>query len=149
LAECPLTAIATTATTPHILDLPPVPGRRTILHVSLRDFAPEVILSNDNVVDDIDHVCRAQTSLHLAELSTGTRDFIRSSIGDVLLGRAPARSIEHETTIFSPFGLGVLDIALAAYVFQRGVEKGLGTMVESFFPAPWTDQVKGRLRKHA
>jgi len=100
-------------------------------------------------VDDIDHVCRAQTSLHLAELSTGTRDFIRSSLGDVLLGRAPVRRIEHETTIFSPFGLGILDIAVAGYVFQHGVEKGLGTIVESFFPAPWTDQVKGRLRKHA
>lgn len=149
LAECPLTAIATTATTPHILDLPPVPMRRTILHVSLRDFAPEVILSNDNVVDDIDHVCRAQTSLHLAELSTRTRDFIRGSIGDVLLGRAPARRIEHETTIFSPFGLGVLDIALAGHVFQQGVEKGLGTIVESFFPAPWNGRERARLGKHA
>lgn len=146
LAACPLTAIATTASTPHILDLPPVPGRRTILHLSLRDFTPEVILSNDNVVDDIDHVCRAKTSLHLAELATGTRDFIRSSIGDVLLGRAPARSTEHETTIFSPFGLGVLDIALAGYVFQQGVEKGLGTVVESFFPALWTERVNGQLR---
>jgi ornithine cyclodeaminase len=149
LAACPLTAIATTASTPHILDLPPVPGRRTILHVSLRDFTPEVILANDNVVDDIDHVCRAKTSLHLAELATGTRDFIRSSIGDVLLGRAPERSIEHKTTIFSPFGLGVLDIALAGYVFQQGVEKGLGTVVESFFPALWTERVNGQLRKHA
>ena len=143
LAECPLTAIATTAATPHILNLPPVPWRRTILHVSLRDFAPEIILSNDNIVDDIDHVCRAQTSLHLAELATGTRDFIRSSIGDVLLGRAPARSVEQQTTIFSPFGLGVLDIALAAYVFQQGIEKGLGTVVKSFFPAPWIERVQG------
>jgi len=149
LAECSITAVATTATTPHILNLPAVPRRRTILNVSLRDFSPEVILSNDNIVDDIDHVCRAQTSLHLAELSTGTRDFIRGSIGDVLLGREPARSVEHETTIFSPFGLGILDIALAGYVFQQGVERGLGTIVEPFFPAPWTERVKGELRKHA
>jgi ornithine cyclodeaminase len=149
LAECPLTGIATTAGTPHISDLPPVHGPRTILHISLRDFAPEVILSNDNVVDDIDHVCRAQTSLHLAELATGTRDFIRSSIGDVLLGRAPAPRSEHQTTIFSPFGLGILDLALASFVFQQGIEKGMGTMVPSFFPAPWTERVKIPLRKHA
>jgi len=149
LAECPLIGIATTASTPHISDLPPVHGPRTILHVSLRDFAPEVILSNDNVVDDIDHVCRAQTSLHLAELATGTRDFIRSSIGDVLSGRAPARHSEHQTTIFSPFGLGILDLALASFVYQQGIEKGMGTLVPSFFPAPWTERVKTPLRKHA
>jgi 2,3-diaminopropionate biosynthesis protein SbnB len=144
-ASCPLTVVATTAATPHILELQSSARQRTILHISLRDFAPGVILSNDNVVDDIDHVCRAQTSLHLAELETGTRDFIRGSIGDILLGRAPARSVAHETTIFSPFGLGVLDIALADYVFQQGIEKGLGIMVESFFPAAWTERLEPEL----
>jgi ornithine cyclodeaminase len=142
LNNCPLTAIATTASTPHIHQLSPSDGRRTILHVSLRDFAPEVILSCDNVVDDVDHVCRAQTSLHLAEQLTGRRDFIRCSLGELLLGQAAARSNAHETTIFSPFGLGILDLAIADYVFAQGVEKGLGTVMNSFFPATWTERTE-------
>ncbi|HEX8851884.1 MAG TPA: 2,3-diaminopropionate biosynthesis protein SbnB, partial [Pyrinomonadaceae bacterium] len=111
LQSCPLTALATTASTPHIGDLSHVPARATILHVSLRDLTPEVILSCDNVADDIDHVSRAQTSIHLAEQLTGNREFVRCTLGDILLGRASARSETHETTVFSPFGLGILDLA--------------------------------------
>lgn len=145
LANCPLIALATTAGTPHIQQLPPATGQRTILHVSLRDFAPEIILSCDNVVDDVDHVCRAQTSLHLAEQLTGGRDFIRCGIGELLLGRAAARKPEHQTTIFSPFGLGVLDLALADFVFRQGVEQDLGTAMTSFFPATWTERTRAPL----
>lgn len=140
LRECPLTVVATTATSPHIHELSPSPQPRTILHVSLRDFAPAVMLSCDNVVDDINHVCQAQTSLHLAEQSTGRRDFIRCSIGELLLGQAAARNSSYDTTIFSPFGLGILDIAVADYVFEQGIAKGIGTVLGSFFPAAWTER---------
>lgn len=145
IRDCPLSVLATTAATPHIHNLPPESQRRTILHVSLRDLAPEVILACDNVVDDIDHVCRAQTSLHLAEQLTGRRDFIRCSIGDLLLGRAALRNEANHTTIFSPFGLGILDIALAAYVFEQGIGKSLGTVMKSFFPAAWTERTETSL----
>ncbi|HEV2708310.1 MAG TPA: 2,3-diaminopropionate biosynthesis protein SbnB [Pyrinomonadaceae bacterium] len=140
LQNCPLTALATTATTPHIQDLSRVPPRATILHVSLRDLTPEVILSCDNVADDIDHISRAQTSIHLAEQLTGGRDFVRCTLGDILLGRASARSEAHETTVFSPFGLGILDLAVAHFIFEEALRQGLGTVVESFFPAAWTER---------
>ena len=145
--NCPLSSVATTAATPHIHKLPPSAHPRTILNVSLRDFAPEVMLSCDNVVDDVDHVCRAQTSLHLAEQLTGRRDFIRCSLGELLLGQAVARSSAHETTIFSPFGLGILDLAIADYVLAQGIEKGFGTVLKSFFPAAWTERTESKLRK--
>ncbi|HEY6806417.1 MAG TPA: 2,3-diaminopropionate biosynthesis protein SbnB [Pyrinomonadaceae bacterium] len=148
-ADCSLIALATTAGTPHIQQLPPSQAPRTILHISLRDFSPEIIIGSDNVVDDVDHVCRANTSLHLAELATGKRDFIRCSLGDVLLGHAEPRNKNHETTIFSPFGLGILDIALADFVFQQGIAKGMGTMIESFFPLAWTERAEQPLEKHA
>jgi ornithine cyclodeaminase len=144
LKNCPLTALATTATTPHIRELSQAPPRGTILHVSLRDLAPEVILSADNVVDDVDHVCRAQTSVHLAEQSSGDRDFIRCTLGDILLGRAGARSSIHATTIFSPFGLGILDLAVAHFMFEQALRQGVGTVINSFFPASWTERAEGR-----
>lgn len=147
LANCSLSALATTAATPHIQQLPPAAGHRTILHVSLRDFAPEIIVSCDNVVDDVDHVCRAQTSLHLAEQLTGQRDFIRCSLGELLLGRATTANPAHQTVIFSPFGLGILDLALADFVFRQGVEQNLGTVMTSFFPAPWTERTETALAR--
>jgi len=134
LARCPLVSFATTAVKPHVEDLSACPPGAVILHVSLRDIAASAILACDNVVDDADHVCRAQTSLHLAEQQTSSRDFIRCSLADLCLGRQPARVDDSTVTVFSPFGLGVLDLAVARLVLDRRGESGRGTAIESFLP---------------
>src|SRR5262249_61883518 len=105
----------------------------TILPVSLRDLSPEVMLSCDNIVDDIDHVCRAQTSIHLTEQMTGNRDFIRGILADVANGSLPARSDERRVAVFSPFGLGVLDIAVAQVVWHLALGQKFGAGISSFF----------------
>jgi 2,3-diaminopropionate biosynthesis protein SbnB len=132
-----LVSVATTATRPHIPSLDDCPPGALILHVSLRDIAPEAIARCDNVVDDIDHVCRAQTSLHLAEQLRGDRSFIRCTLGEVLLGVAPSRTDGHAVTVFSPFGLGALDVAMAGWVTEAAGRRSAGTRIDGFFqPMP-------------
>ena len=137
LRSCSLVSMATNASRPHINDLSQCPPGATILHVSLRDLDPEIILSCDNILDDIDHVCRAQTSVHLAEQLVGNRDFLRCTLGEILNGAAPPRRDADGLTVFSPFGLGILDLAVSSLVCELAEQQKVGTVIESFLPDAW------------
>ena len=134
LSESPMVSFGTTAIKPYVKDLDVCPAGATILHVSLRDLAADVILSNHNVVDDLDHVNRAATSIHLASEKTGHTNFVHSSLGDILLGNTSLPERDDRKVIFSPFGLGVLDLAVANLVQKTLAENGGGTRVNSFLP---------------
>ena len=134
LSECPMVAFGTTAITPYVDDLETCTAGTTILHISLRDLEAGVILSNHNIVDDLDHVNRAATSIHLASQQEGHTDFVHSSLGDILLGNINLPVRDGRKMIFTPFGLGVLDLAVADLVLSKLAEDGGGTLVESFLP---------------
>jgi N-[(2S)-2-amino-2-carboxyethyl]-L-glutamate dehydrogenase len=134
LRRCALVSFATTAIRPHVADLSICRPGAVILHISLRDLAPEAILACDNVVDDPDHVCRAQTSVHLAEQLTGSRDFIRCTLADILEGNESARRDDRSVTVFSPFGLGILDLAVGRLAHVAAIRETRGAFIDSFFP---------------
>lgn len=107
---------ATTAGTPHVHDPALFEHHPIVVHLSLRDLDPDIILASHNVVDDVDHCLKAQTSLHLAELQSGNRDFVRYTLPGILCGQdIPDRD---RPIIFSPFGMGILDLALGNLVYS-------------------------------
>jgi ornithine cyclodeaminase len=134
LARCPLVSFATTTITPHVESLENCPVDAVILHISLRDLGPDVVLAACNVVDDLDHVNRANTSIHLAARQVGHTEFVHGTLGELLLGRAQLPEKDDRPMVFSPFGLGVLDLAVADLVHQSLLSSGGGMRVPSFLP---------------
>ncbi|MFF8943455.1 2,3-diaminopropionate biosynthesis protein SbnB [Streptomyces sp. NPDC014864] len=126
-----LVVFATVAGQPHVTDPAWFAHHPVVLHVSLRDLAPEILLASANVVDDVEHCLKADTSPHLAEQLTGNRDFLDGTLHDVMTGRTSLPT--DRTVIFSPFGLGVLDLAVGSYVHDEVARTGALHVIDDFF----------------
>jgi N-[(2S)-2-amino-2-carboxyethyl]-L-glutamate dehydrogenase len=122
---------ATTAPRPHVADPRWFAHAPVVLNISLRDLAPDIILAADNVVDDVDHCLQADTSPHLAEQLVGHRRFITGTIAGAIQGAFrvnPARPV-----IYSPFGMGILDLAVGQHVHAAARRAGRVVDIPGFF----------------
>ncbi|WP_326816581.1 2,3-diaminopropionate biosynthesis protein SbnB [Streptomyces sp. NBC_01762] len=126
-----LVVFATVAGRPHVSDLSWFAHNPLVLHVSLRDLAPEILLASTNIVDDVEHCLKADTSPHLAEQLTGNRDFLHGTLDDVMAARVTVPA--DRPVVFSPFGLGVLDLAVGKDVYDEVVRSGELHIVDDFF----------------
>ena len=126
-----LVVFATVASQPHVNDLTWFEHNPLVLHVSLRDLAPEIVLASTNILDDVEHCLKADTSPHLAEQLTGNRDFVDGTLDDVMAGQVTVPS--DRPAVFSPFGLGVLDLAVGKYVYDEVVRNRELRVISEFF----------------
>ena len=126
-----LVVFATVAAEPHVRDVSWFDHNPLVLHVSLRDLAPDILLASTNVVDDVEHCLKANTSPHLVEQLTGNRDFLAGTLDEVMAGRVSVRT--DRPVIFSPFGLGVLDLAVGKYVYDTVAASGELHVIDDFF----------------
>ncbi|MFB7739412.1 2,3-diaminopropionate biosynthesis protein SbnB [Streptomyces sp. NPDC056112] len=126
-----LVVFATVAAEPHVRDPAWFHHNPLVLHLSLRDLAPEIILASTNIVDDVEHCLKADTSPHLAEQLIGNRGFLHGTLADVMSGRVTPPT--GRPVVFSPFGLGVLDLAVGKYVYDETARSGELNVIEDFF----------------
>lgn len=131
LARADLSVFATVAAKPYLSDPKLLAHNPVVLNVSLRDFGPEIVLASQNVLDDVDHCLKANTSPHLTEQATGNRNFIDGTLADVLEGRLSLT--RSRPILFSPFGLGVLDLAVGQWVYEEAMKRGEAIQVPDFF----------------
>jgi N-[(2S)-2-amino-2-carboxyethyl]-L-glutamate dehydrogenase len=131
IAAADLVVLATTAGEPYLTRPGTFAAGQVVLNISLRDIGPEIVLGSYNILDDIDHCLTANTSPHLAEQKFHHRDFISGTLADLIRGRRRVR--RDRPVIFSPFGLGVLDLAVGAFVYHAALEEKETTAIEGFF----------------
>lgn len=130
-AASDVVVIATVAAQPHLSDPSLLDSRPIVLHLSLRDLAPDLIVAAQNFTDDVEHALRENTSLELARTAAGHTDFLDGTVAELASGaltRDPGRA-----AVFSPFGLGVLDLAVGKHIFEQVVAAGGGRPVADFF----------------
>ncbi len=126
-----LIVFTTVASTPHITDATLFEHNPLVLHISLRDLAPEILLKSQNVVDDVEHVMKANTSPHLVEQKTGNRSFVTGTLADIMAGRRSVNRLR--PIIFSPFGMGILDLAVGKWVYDQAIAAGRDLRLSDFF----------------
>jgi N-[(2S)-2-amino-2-carboxyethyl]-L-glutamate dehydrogenase len=126
-----LIIFTTTTLDPYLADEKLFEHRPTVLHLSLRDICVNVIRASQNIVDDVDHCLKAKTSLHLTEMAIGNRDFVSGTLVDVLEKKF---NLDYgRPRIFSPFGLGVLDLAVGNFVLEAAKSSGAAIALPDFF----------------
>lgn len=136
LQECDLIVLATTTAIPYINDPCLFQRGQTILNISLRDLGPEILVNANNVVDDVAHVLSANTSLDLTYKKYKNSNFINGTLGQFL--SVPYELDKSKYTIFSPMGLGILDIAIGYFIYletlpKRNLTRGEVLVINDFF----------------
>ena len=126
-----LLILATTAKEPYIDDHYKIKGGSVVLNISLRDIAPEILIKSNNLVDDLEHIMQANTGPHLTQQKYPNINFVNGTIGhlitkDILLDNK-------KPTIVSPMGLGILDIALANFIYSRSQLSNQYIKIDDFF----------------
>jgi alanine dehydrogenase len=68
--------------------------------------------------------------------AVAARDVIREEsvhdLATLVAGKAPGRTSDQDITLFKSIGTGIQDIALAAVIYRRAVEAGLGRELGEF-----------------
>lgn len=131
--SCSLIILTTTERTPYLNDHTLFKHKPCVLHISLRDISPDIVLNSTNIVDDIEHILTANTSVHLAyEKNHKDSSFITTTIGQIL--QKDQTIPKNKTIIYSPMGLGILDLSVSQFVYDKARQQDLKN-IENFFPS--------------
>lgn len=131
ITESELIFLSTTSSTPYITESSWLSHNPIILNISLRDLAPEILIVSNNIVDDITHVLNANTSPHLTQQKYGHTDFINCTVAQLINGYNQFNC--NQPIIFSPMGMGILDLAVAHYVYNEAKSSNLCIKIDNFF----------------
>lgn len=86
------------------------------------------LLASSSVVTDLTEQCAHVGDLHHA-LAAGLmrREDVRGELGQVIIGKAPARRDAKEIIIYDATGTALQDVAAAVVVYEKAIAAGRGT----------------------
>ena len=97
-----------------------------------QELFPELIASNKVVVDIIEQSAGIGELHHAIEKGLITVAGIHSEIGYIIAGKKSGRESDNEIIIFDSTGTALQDVAAAAIVYEKAIERGIGTKFNFF-----------------
>lgn len=113
-----------------------------LVHVSLDDVLPEVVLQAQKVIVDDWNLVKSDSRrligrMYRAGQVRGPDDAtptavrrVDAELGAVLLGEQPGRQKTSDIILVNPFGLAIEDIALAKHIYEYALSHSLGTWLD-------------------
>jgi N-[(2S)-2-amino-2-carboxyethyl]-L-glutamate dehydrogenase len=114
-----------------------------VAHVSLDDVLPDVVRLADLVIVDDWPLVRGDSRRLLGRMyrsgdllgpqgdghgaGSPSARRVDATLADVVAGRHPGRTSAGQIILSNPFGMGILDVAMAAEVFRASRRLGIGT----------------------
>ena len=93
------------------------------------ELAAELLVGSKIVVDALAQ-CIVMGDLHHAiDAGLVTSADVHAELGDLVIGRKPGRTYVHEITVFDSTGVAIQDVASAAWIYQRALDRNVGTFV--------------------
>jgi alanine dehydrogenase len=87
-----------------------------------------LLLARSKLVTDITEQCAAIGDLHHAlEAGVMSRAHVHAELGEIIAGGKPGRSSDDEIIVFDSTGTALQDVAAAAAVYSRAVERDEGS----------------------
>ena len=92
-----------------------------------QELHPEILLDGKVIVDDYEQAIRSgEVNVPIHSQILRSKD-IYATLGEIIAGLEKGRETVEEITVFDSTGLAIQDMASARYIYDKCIEKGLGT----------------------
>ncbi len=98
-------------------------------HPEKQELTPALLAGSRVVVDILEQAATIGDLHHALASGAMSRADVAAELGEVVAGRKPGRSHAEEVIVFDSTGMALQDVAAAAVVYERAVQRRRGTRV--------------------
>jgi alanine dehydrogenase len=92
-----------------------------------QEIDPALFPRSTIVVDSLEQCAEIGDLHHALDAGSVTRERVHATLAEIIAGQKPGRRRADEIILFDSTGLGLYDVASAARLYERALERGIGT----------------------
>ncbi|MBI2184304.1 MAG: hypothetical protein HYU39_05010 [Thaumarchaeota archaeon] len=128
--EADILISGTNSTTPVLTDRMVEAGMHISAMGRRTEVDPNVFRRCKVVADSIPNAVSGGKCFYAISKGTITEKDVYGDLGELVVGKKQGRITDQEITLFDSSGVGVQDVVVAGYVYEKALKKNLGTEVD-------------------